>query len=83
MGGEEGQTATVGDPLKGKWHLEGNAGSRGCLMGTFLAGCECVKTAEHKLPGFHLSESHYNLCLQQQGALKRLGASVTHTVKSG
>ena len=37
MGGE-GEKAGVDDSLKGRWPLEGDTGSRGCLMGTFLAG---------------------------------------------
>ena len=37
VGGEEGEKAGV-DSLKGRWHLEGDTGSRGCPLGTFLAG---------------------------------------------
>ena len=37
MGGEGGKAGVDGS-LKGRWPLAWDTGSRGCLMGTFLAG---------------------------------------------
>lgn len=57
--------------LKGRWHLKEHTGSRGCLMeGTFLVGCECVKTKSTNCQDFTFQSATSNLCLQQQIAFE-------------